>query len=174
MAAVVVAIYSTLGIAPETSRWLRDRGLVDAVFGAGALAILIAVLLIAIRPRPRWSQLGVLLGVIAAYVMVLARMAIPEERTHLVEYGVVAALVHAALVERRTAGGRVPAPWLLATVGTAIVGVLDECIQALLPDRVFDLRDVGFNVVAAAMAVAAGAALRRTPRADRPLAGDAA
>ena len=37
--------------------------------------------------------------------------------------------------------------------------MLDEGIQAFLPSRVFDPQDMLFNVLAAAMAVAAGAAL---------------
>ena len=92
--------------------------------------------------------------------MVFVRMGIAEERTHLIEYGVVALLIHAALTERADGGGRVPAPALFAVLGTALVGVLDEFIQALLPSRVFDPRDTRFNVLAGVLAVAAIVALR--------------
>ena len=37
--------------------------------------------------------------------------------------------------------------------GNSAFGWLDEGIQWLLPGRVYDLRDVGFNALAAAMAV---------------------
>lgn len=50
-------------------------------------------------------------------------------------------------------------PALLAIVIAALVGVLDECIQAFLPNRVFDPLDILFNVLAAVMAVTASAAL---------------
>ncbi len=108
------------------------------------------------------------LGVTAVYGMVVVRMGIgPEERTHLFEYGLVAVLLHQALGERRRNGRRVPAPALQAIALTALLGWLDEGIQALLPDRVYDLRDVGTNAVAAVMAVVASAALARARRWDR-------
>jgi len=40
-----------------------------------------------------------------------------------------------------------------------LIGVLDECIQAFLPNRVFDPLDILFNALAAVMAVVASAAL---------------
>jgi VanZ family protein len=43
-------------------------------------------------------------------------------------------------------------------------GWVDEAIQALLPNRVYDLRDVAFNTLAAAAAIAA-LALRDAARA---------
>jgi VanZ family protein len=73
---------------------------------------------------------------------------------------VVAAFVHEALIERRNQGRHVPLPGLLAIVATMLVGVVDECIQLLLPSRVFDWFDMLFNFLAALMAVSAGAALR--------------
>ena len=60
------------------------------------------------------------------------RMAL-EERTHLIEYGVVAVFIHEALTERASHGRRVPLPAALAVLGTALVGTLDEGIQAFLP-----------------------------------------
>lgn len=79
-------------------------------------------------------------------------MAIPAaERTHLIEYGVVAVLIYEAHRERSSHGRRVPAPALLAVGATALVGILDECIQAFLPNCVFDLRDILFNILAAAL-----------------------
>ncbi|MDE0580183.1 MAG: VanZ family protein, partial [bacterium] len=83
-----------------------------------------------------------------------------EERTHLIEYGVVALLIHAALTERAMHSPHVPAPAVLAIALTGLFGVLDELIQALLPNRVFDWRDILFNVVAAVLAVGAIKALR--------------
>ena len=41
-----------------------------------------------------------------------------------------------------------------------MVGLIDECIQLVLPSRVFDRDDILFNCLAAGMAVTASAALR--------------
>jgi VanZ family protein len=43
---------------------------------------------------------------------------------------------------------------------TTVLGWLDEAFQWLVPDRVYDLRDVGFNALAGLVAVAATSALR--------------
>ena len=52
-----------------------------------------------------------------------------------------------------------PVPALLAVLAASLVGVLDENIQAFLPNRAYDIRDVQFNVLASVMAVAASMAL---------------
>lgn len=108
--------------------------------------------------RPKGLEIGIVLGIGAVYAMVLVRMAIPE-RSHLIEYGVVAVFLHEALYERASSGRRVPAPWLLAIAATTLVGVLDEVIQIFLPHRTFDPIDILFNLSAATSAVLAMAAL---------------
>ena len=157
--AVVAAIYSTLGWAPALAKFLRDRGLLDGLFVLGLLLIGAAILTQALKVRPHRIEIGVALGIVATYLLVFVRMAIPEERTHLIEYGVVAIFVKEVLTERASQGRRVPVPALLAILTTALVGLLDECIQAFLPNRVFDYRDILFNGLAAVMAVAASVAL---------------
>ncbi len=168
---MVVAVYSTLGWAPVLAKFLRDRGLLDDLFVLGLILIGAAILTQALKVRPRGLEIGVVLGIAAAYLLVFVRMAIPEERTHLIEYGVVAVFVKEALTERAIQGRRVPVPALLAILTTALVGLLDECIQAFLPNRVFDYRDILFNGLAAVMAVAASMALtwaRRWRNRNRP------
>ena len=158
--AVVVAIYSTLGLARALADALGDSTLVGAgLFLLCCFLVLAAVVTQGLRVQPGGLEIGVALGVAAAYILVFVRMAIPTERSHLIEYGVVAVLVHEALLERARHGRRVPAPALLAVLGAGLVGVLDECIQLLVPSRVFDPLDMLFNVLGGAMAVAASAAL---------------
>jgi len=77
-----------------------------------------------------------------------------EERTHLFEYGIVAVLIYQALRERAGNGRRVPAPAVLALVVTVGLGWLDEGLQALIPNRVYDNFDVVRNTVAAAIGIA--------------------
>jgi hypothetical protein len=112
-----------------------------------------------VKKRPGWGEIGVALGVAFAYLVMFVRMGSPEERTHLIEYGIVAALIHQALLERVRYGRRVPAPAALTVAATALLGLLDEGIQAMLPSRVFDLRDVVFNALAGFMVIVARLAL---------------
>ena len=172
--AVVVAIYSTLGISRTLAEYLREHGLLEAasfvLFLLGMLLVGATIVTQGVKARPGGAEIAVALGVTAAYLMVFLRMAVLEERTHLIEYGVVGVFIHAALAERASQGRRVPLPPLLAILATAVLGLLDEGIQAFLPSRVFDTQDILFNVLAGTMAVAASVALAwaRRRRGSRP------
>jgi hypothetical protein len=151
---VVVAIYSTLGLARTFAEILNDNGLFGVgFFLVGCLLVLAAVVTQGLRTLPGRAEVGVALGIAAVYILVFVRMAIPTERSHIVEYGVVAAFTYAALTERASQGRRAPMPALFAIGVTGLVGAIDECIQAFIPSRVFDPLDMLFNVAAGASAV---------------------
>lgn len=155
----VIAIYSTLGLARVLADELRRRDLADAAFGWGFIMILLAIVALGLRTRPGGLEIGIGFGVAAVYALVLVRMAIPEERTHLVEYGVVAILLHEALLERRRGGRDVPSPAITALGLSVAIGAVDELIQLALPSRVFDLLDILTNAISASLALAAKVAL---------------
>ena len=172
--AVVVAIYSTLGLARTLTEQLGNDFVSVWLFLLGCLLVLATVITQGLKVRPSGAEIGVALGVAAAYLLVVVRMSVPTERSHLVEYGVVAVFILEALRERRGHGRRVPTPALLAIAAASLVGVIDEGIQKLLPSRVFDPVDILFNVLAAVMAVVASVALRRARRWGSSLRGPAA
>ncbi len=163
-AAVLVAIYSTLGPARTVSESLREHNLLRLSIAAALLAVLGPVGWRWLRGRPDLAEVAAMLAVGSAYLMVAARIESWEERTHLFEYGIVAALIHMALLERRRNGRPVPVPAALTVTATAVFGFVDEIIQFFLPDRVFDLVDVGFNVLAGFLVVAARLAIPPQPR----------
>jgi len=153
--AVLVAIYATLGPVRELADFLRERNLLRLSSAAVlvTLSAVIATQWLRTRPGPREIATGI--GVVAVYIASLIRIPIPEERTHLFEYGLVAILIYQALLERRANGRPLPLPAVVAWAAAVLLGWLDEGIQSLLPNRVYDLVDVGFNAVAATMAIAA-------------------
>lgn len=158
--AVVVAIYSTLGLA-GTLAGAVSQDLLAAGVLLCMLLVLATIVTQGLRVRPGGAEIGIALGIAAAYILVFLRMnGAVAERTHLMEYGVVGVFIHEALTERASRGRRVPVPALLAILATTLVGVLDEGIQSILPSRVFDPVDMLFNFLAAVMAVTASAALR--------------
>ena len=160
--AVVVAIYSTLGLAGTLAAALRKYGLLDAsTLGLFAMFLLGATILtLGLKVRPGGVEIAVMLGVAFAYLLLVLRSTyLPEERTHLMEYGVVGVFIHAALAERVRQGRRVPLLPVIAIVLTAALGAVDEGIQWLLPNRVFDPVDMLFNLLAGTMSVAAVVAL---------------
>lgn len=158
-AAAVTAIYSTLGVARPVVDVLREANLLRLAIVSVIVVLLGPITWRWVRSRPDWSEVGAVFGVVFAYWMVWVRISGWAERTHLIEYGVVAAVLHMALLERTINGRYVPVPAFLAVTGTTLIGFLDETIQSVLPSRVFDIRDVFFNLVAAFLVIAARLAL---------------
>ena len=157
--ATVAAVYLTLGLSGTLAQRIPGGGLLDvSLFFFVVFLLGMTVLTHGLKLRPRGAEIGILLGVAVVYFMMFVRTTMAE-RTHLIEYSVVAVFIHEALAERRDQGGRVPAPALLAILATSVIGTIDESIQSFLPNRVFDPIDILFNSLAALMTVATLAAL---------------
>ena len=160
---VLAAIYATLTQAPAIVAALGEsilnsvgNNLVFAI-----IVILVVVPVFFIDKRLGRAEIAVGMGILTVYLLAWLRLGSWEERTHLFEYALVAALVHEALLERLSNGRRVPAPALLALIISILLGWLDEGIQSLLPNRVFELIDVAFNSIAATMIIGARWVLAR-------------
>ncbi len=161
--AVVVAIYATADLARTLADALRESGLLEltpTMFSAGMLLIGIAILVQGLREGSRGVEVGFALGVAAIAIIGFARGIDAAERSHLIEYAVLALIIHEALVERMTHGKRVPVPAVLAIAMTTAVGVLDECIQFFVPSRTFDWFDIGFDLLASVLAVGSSVSIR--------------
>ena len=156
---VLALIYATLGPAQQLAEALRARNLLRLSFGLGLALFVVVVVARGVKLQPGWREVVVALAVAAVYGIAFIRINTPEERTHLIEYGVAAVLIHQALKERVRNGRQVPLPAVLAVVATSTLGFLDEGIQFLLPNRVYDPRDLGFNAFAALLAIGASLAL---------------
>ena len=91
----------------------------------------------------------------------------PEEAMHFVQYGVLSILVYRALTHRITDYGI----YFIALLLTITVGILDEALQWLTPERVWGLKDIRLNSTAAALALLGLAmGLRPTLISGRPTA----
>jgi hypothetical protein len=152
-AIVLTTIYATLAVSYSVSSYLRDQGLLEATFGIGMVLTATTILLFGVRKGHNMATLGMTSGILAVYMLVLVRIEIPEERSHIIEYSVLAAFIYMALLERKQNGGHMFSPPLIAILATALAGLLDEVLQYMLPERVFDMRDILFNCAAALMAV---------------------
>ena len=159
--AVVVTIFSSLLIQALLAGFLRNDDIQTAVFVFGMMLVTASVVVHGLNAKPSRTEMSVLLGIIAVYVLLVLRLGVAE-RSHLMEYSVLAILIHKALVERREQKQLYFDPALLSWVMACLIGVLDECIQILLPNRVFDPRDMLFNGVAVTMALGASLLLRWT------------
>ena len=161
---VLLAIYASLGLARTIADFLRENGLLQLSVVAITFVVLVPLAWQWVKKRPGWSEIGVALGIALAYWLTILRIENPAERTHLIEYGVVAALIHMALLERTQNGREVVMPAAVAVGATALLGLLDEGIQFILPNRIFDWQDVFFNAFAGFMVIVARLALAPVKR----------
>ena len=155
---VLGGIYATLAHVPAIAAILRERNQLTGSMFVGSLVALVVITIFFIRGRPGRASIAVGVGILIVYLTAWIRIGIgtPEERTHLFEYSLVAALVHEALLERReTMVAAFLLPAILALAISIGLGWLDEGIQSLLPNRVYDLMDVLFNALAATIIIGA-------------------
>jgi hypothetical protein len=171
---LILAIYASLYSVRPVAEWLRDHNLLRLAISGMFLVVAAIVLRWCLARSLGRREIAVLALFAVLYLMVLWPIRMPEERFHLLEYGLFAVLVYAALFERRRPGAGLrwsAAPAALAVLLAGLAGWVDEGIQHLLPNRQYDWMDVGLNVLAAVLAVGALAALAEARRADRAAAG---
>lgn len=87
---ILVAIYSTLGLMRTLAATLRENGILSDSIWLGIFLIGAAIIAHGLKLRPHNIELATWLGIAAAYFFILLRMAIPEERSHLIEYSILA------------------------------------------------------------------------------------
>jgi hypothetical protein len=158
--AILIAIMASAVFAGSLVDFLRSQALLGVAFTAGFALAATTIVAIAVR-GPQSAEIWIVPGVLAAIAMIPVRSGVPApERTHLFEYGLLAVVLYEALTERRSHGAAVPSPGLSAVCAASILGWLDEVVQAFVPGRIYDTRDVGVNALAALLAVTAVAATR--------------
>lgn len=169
LAVYLLAIYATLGSVRTVTNYLRDGGMLRVSVAVSFSIAAAGMLWLIFRDARRRNMRTVvsLLAVGAIYAAAIVPMSSPEEKIHFIQYGLVALLAYDAFPVRRR--------YLFAAVFVLGAGWIDEGIQALLPSRFYDLRDVAFNAAAGVLALLARYAVTRE-RTDRSeaLARDAA
>lgn len=147
--ALSLLIFATIPLARTAQRFVTEFGGRD-LFLVGVMTVL-AVAVAAVGVYARRAQksrrfLAVWIAVGAAYMLAAWTLRrAPEESVHLLEYGALGIAAWRALRFRISDAWIYPAA---AMVG-ACVGMFDEAIQWLTPDRHWDLRDIGINAASA-------------------------
>ena len=109
--AVVAAIASSLWVGGQLADALRDLNALEealsvGLFLLGMLLVGVTAVLQGVWARPGRLELVVAAGIAAVYLLVFLRIAVLEERSHLIEYGVRVRL--RALEERVARAGASP------------------------------------------------------------------
>lgn len=156
---VIVSIYATIGLVGSLVGFIRDNELLNAFFFIGMFLVGMTLLTQALKVKPKGVDVAVGFGLAATYIILFARTGVPNSHSHMIEYSVVAIFIYEALKERNNNGSFVPMSGLIAIGITTLIGIIDECIQFLVPNRVFDPLDMLFNFLAATGVVLVSAIL---------------
>jgi VanZ family protein len=149
---VLATIVSTLIFGQPLVEVFASQDLRATIFLLVMALVGTTIVIHSIKTRPSRAEITIWLGLSAVYIMFFLRLGMPE-RSHLMEYSVLAIFIHMALIERASQEGKILMPALLALAATFIIGLLDECVQIFLPDRVFDPNDIAFNGFSGLMAI---------------------
>lgn len=158
-AAVVAIIFLALFVGPALVGAINETVMV-VFFAVGMILVAISVLTQGLQVRPAGIEAGVVLGVLAIFVLLAVRLTLPE-RSHLLEFGVLTVLVYEALIERNKHGHATNFPTVWTIFLCVSVGLIDEGLQYVIPDRVFDTEDMVFNLLAVSTAAIGMALLQR-------------
>ena len=150
---VLIAITATLVFADGLTFLIINQNMQVVVFWMAFILIGLSTIIHGLKIRPSKVEIVVWFGFFAVYLLLFLRLG-HAERTHLMEYSILAIFIHKALIERNQ-GKKIAITGLFAFLITFTIGFLDELIQLFLPSRVFDSIDILFNTLAAFMTITA-------------------
>jgi arylsulfatase A-like enzyme len=150
--AFIALVYSTVPFFPVIWRRLTENTQGANRHIGIVLVVFVGIAVIArVWRRVRYSQwvpYVALAAIFAAYGYLLAVFGrFPAERLHLLEYGLVAVLLFRALALDLSRHRAYFAGFCL----TVFIGIIDETIQWVLPQRFFELKDIQLNAVSGAL-----------------------
>jgi hypothetical protein len=149
--AYVAVVFVTVPFARQVVLALRNTDTLGAtVTAAYAVAVAGVVHYVLFNRRlADWIAFVVVAALLCVVTVLLLGLAIPEERVHFLQYGSMALLARSALARGTEGDARAARHLLLGIAITSTLGLLEECLQGLVPRRVFDWRDVAMNAGAA-------------------------
>lgn len=151
--AYVAVVFVTVPFTRRVVLALRNTDMLGAtVTGSYAVAVAGVVYYVLFNRRlADWVAFAVVAALLCVVTVLLLGLSIPEERVHFLQYGSMALLARSAL--SRGTDGYAARSLLLGIALTSTLGLLEECLQGLVPWRVFDWRDVAMDVGAALTAL---------------------
>ena len=145
IACYVTLIYSTLYIMRPILNFLKVtlKGYLNLGIVVMFFVILSLVLAHIISNRERYSVSQYLWFsfICCLYGIVIYILELPEEQVHFIEYGILSALIYVALthdINNRSI-------YFVSSLIVFVFGAIDEVIQWVLPNRIFDIRDLVMN-----------------------------
>ncbi len=145
----VTFIYSTLYIMRPILNFLKATlgGYLNLSVIIAFLMLLSFILVYIIKNRANYgiSQYLWFAFISCLYGLILYIVDVPEEQVHFIEYGILSGLIYIALTHDIHNNVYV---YFLSIHIVFAFGAVDEVIQWILPNRVFDIRDILINGIA--------------------------
>lgn len=145
----VALIYATLEVARFPLAFLRSHGWLRISLGIIFTLSSVGIFTLLIRNHgiSLW-RFALTLAIGGIYFYSAQTVQTPEEQIHFLEYGLVGIFFSRAAAHHvKNPAGRAAAALTLA----CLAGWIDELLQGLLPNRHYDIHDVGLNAVSAAL-----------------------
>lgn len=150
LACYVVSIFTLIPLTRAVTNFLRDHNLLRLTTAIVFLFVL-GTTVWWMRKKTRFSvrrNLPAILPIMTVYAFLYWLIALPEERVHLVQYGILPALFYETFRQHFKRSSKVI---VAALVFSAFIGAMDEYVQHLVPRRYGQWSDVQLNVLSALM-----------------------
>ena len=145
----VAFIFSTLGVVRPPIAYLRVHNCLRLLISLLFFICFLRGLRILLRNYPgNIYRLIFFVALLFTYYFVARTIKLPEEQLHFFEYGLVGIFFLRALQHFKMSS---PILYLSAWAISSTTGWGDELLQGITPGRHYDIRDIGFNVVASGL-----------------------
>jgi hypothetical protein len=139
----VGVIYAALPVMRPLLNFLKEKlgEAFSPVVYVFLVLVALGIIVLFITQRRGWKSCVLLFGILGIITLILSTIKLPEERVHFLEYAVLGIMLYFAL------HGRIQGRKVLICIPVIVflVGFGDELIQGILPNRVYDFRDVLMN-----------------------------
>ena len=142
----LLAIYAFLPFSAEILLSLIKQDLITVIVTtvyivASGVALWIMLVVYRIRDIAAYILMS-MLALVVVYFM--SGLEVQQERVHFIQYAVLTMGILWCFEGSRLK----KATWIIAIALSSLAGFIDESIQGIVPNRYFDMRDVGLNALA--------------------------
>ncbi|MFC1570510.1 VanZ family protein [Candidatus Omnitrophota bacterium] len=155
ISAYILLVYATLSVV--SVMWEQIDGLLG---GKGPVVVMLLVLLAAIlvlvhmvfvKKEKGAKEYLLFLLFLWVYLALWKIAKMPAEKVHLIEYSILGVMVYNALkIDIDSYKWKL---YIFGGVFCIVIALIDEVIQGILPNRVFDFRDIFINVMSSLTAL---------------------